>query len=48
MLLLTLGRVNRNKQVHRVLEILAADPELAGRVEYQVVGPGTRRRTAAK
>ena len=39
-LLLTLGRVNRNKQVHRVLEILANDPELAGRVEYVVVGPG--------
>ncbi|HSS81236.1 MAG TPA: GNAT family N-acetyltransferase [Gaiellaceae bacterium] len=39
-LLLTLGRVNRNKQVHRVLEILADDPELAGRVEYVIVGPG--------
>jgi glycosyltransferase involved in cell wall biosynthesis/GNAT superfamily N-acetyltransferase len=39
-LLLTLGHVNRNKQVHRVLEILADDPELADRVEYLVVGPG--------
>jgi glycosyltransferase involved in cell wall biosynthesis/ribosomal protein S18 acetylase RimI-like enzyme len=38
--LLTLGHVNRNKQVHRVLEILAADPALASRVDYQVVGPG--------
>ena len=38
--LLTLGHVNRNKQVHSVLEILAADPALASRVDYQVVGPG--------
>jgi glycosyltransferase involved in cell wall biosynthesis/ribosomal protein S18 acetylase RimI-like enzyme len=38
--LLTLGHVNRNKQIHRVLEILARDPLLAGRVEYVVVGPG--------
>jgi glycosyltransferase involved in cell wall biosynthesis/GNAT superfamily N-acetyltransferase len=38
--LLTLGHVNRNKQVHCVLEILAADPALAGCVDYQVVGPG--------
>ena len=38
--LLTLGHLNRNKQVHRVLEILAADPALARRVVYQIVGPG--------
>jgi glycosyltransferase involved in cell wall biosynthesis/RimJ/RimL family protein N-acetyltransferase len=38
--LLTLGHVNRNKQVHRVLEILARDDELARRVDYMVVGPG--------
>jgi glycosyltransferase involved in cell wall biosynthesis len=37
--LLTVGHLNPNKQVHRVVEMLAADPELAGRVHYTVVGP---------
>jgi glycosyltransferase involved in cell wall biosynthesis len=37
--LLTMGHVNPNKQVHRVISLLAADPELAARVEYRVVGP---------
>jgi len=37
--LLSIGHVNPNKQIHRVVEILAADPELAGRVHYTVVGP---------
>jgi glycosyltransferase involved in cell wall biosynthesis len=37
--LLTMGHVNPNKQVHRVIGLLAADPELAARVEYRVVGP---------
>jgi glycosyltransferase involved in cell wall biosynthesis len=37
--LLTMGHVNPNKQVHRVISLLAADPELAARVEYRVIGP---------
>jgi glycosyltransferase involved in cell wall biosynthesis len=37
--LLTMGHLNPNKQVHRVIEMLAADRELASRVEYRVVGP---------
>jgi glycosyltransferase involved in cell wall biosynthesis len=37
--LLTVGHLNPNKQVHRVVEMLAADPELAARVQYTVVGP---------
>lgn len=37
--LLTVGHLNPNKQVHRVVEMLAADPELAARVHYTVVGP---------
>jgi glycosyltransferase involved in cell wall biosynthesis len=37
--LLTVGHLNPNKQVHRVVEMLAADPELATRVHYTVVGP---------
>jgi glycosyltransferase involved in cell wall biosynthesis len=37
--LLTVGHVNPNKQVRRVVEMLAADPELAARVQYTVVGP---------
>jgi glycosyltransferase involved in cell wall biosynthesis len=37
--LLTVGHLNPNKQVHRVVEMLAADPELARRVHYTVVGP---------
>ena len=38
--LLTLGHVNRNKQIHRVLGILAGRPDLAAHVRYIVVGPG--------
>lgn len=37
--LLTMGHVNPNKQVHRVISLLAADPELAAQVEYRVIGP---------
>jgi glycosyltransferase involved in cell wall biosynthesis len=37
--LLSVGHVNPNKQIHRVVEILAADPELARRVHYTIVGP---------
>jgi glycosyltransferase involved in cell wall biosynthesis len=37
--LLSVGHVNPNKQVHRVVEMLAADPELAARVRYTIVGP---------
>jgi glycosyltransferase involved in cell wall biosynthesis len=37
--LLTVGHLNPNKQVHRVVEMLAADPELASRVTYTIVGP---------
>jgi glycosyltransferase involved in cell wall biosynthesis len=37
--LLTVGHLNPNKQVHRVAEIIAADPELAAKVHYTVVGP---------
>jgi glycosyltransferase involved in cell wall biosynthesis len=37
--LLTVGHLNPNKQVHRVVEMLAADPELAARVHYTLVGP---------
>lgn len=37
--LLTIGHVNPNKQIHRVISLLAADPELAARVEYRIVGP---------
>jgi glycosyltransferase involved in cell wall biosynthesis len=37
--LLSVGHVNPNKQTHRVVEILAADPELAARVHYTIVGP---------
>ena len=38
--LLTLGHVNRNKQIDRVLRLLDRDRELAARVRYLVVGPG--------
>jgi glycosyltransferase involved in cell wall biosynthesis len=37
--LLTIGHINPNKQVHRVIDLLAADPDLAARVEYRVIGP---------
>jgi glycosyltransferase involved in cell wall biosynthesis len=37
--LLTVGHLNPNKQVHRVVEMLAADAELAARVRYTIVGP---------
>jgi glycosyltransferase involved in cell wall biosynthesis len=39
MCLLTVGHLNPNKQVHRVVEMLAADPELAAQVTYRVAGP---------
>ena len=37
--LLTVGHVNPNKQVHKVIEMLADNPELAANVEYRVAGP---------
>ncbi|HEY3759871.1 MAG TPA: glycosyltransferase family 4 protein [Solirubrobacteraceae bacterium] len=37
--LLTVGHLNPNKQVHRVVEMLAADPELSAQVTYTIVGP---------
>jgi glycosyltransferase involved in cell wall biosynthesis len=37
--LLSIGHVNPNRQIDRVVESLAADPELAARVHYTVVGP---------
>jgi glycosyltransferase involved in cell wall biosynthesis len=37
--LLSVGHVNPNKQTHRVVEILASDPDLAARVHYTIVGP---------
>jgi glycosyltransferase involved in cell wall biosynthesis len=37
--LLTVGHLNPNKQVHRVVEMLAADPDLASQVTYTIVGP---------
>lgn len=37
--LLTVGHLNPNKQAHRVVEMLAADPELAARVTYTIAGP---------
>ncbi|MFI4989751.1 MAG: glycosyltransferase [Solirubrobacterales bacterium] len=37
--LLTVGHVNSNKQVDRVVKVLAADPQLAARFSYRVVGP---------
>jgi glycosyltransferase involved in cell wall biosynthesis len=37
--LLSIGHVNPNRQIHRVFEILAADPQLAARVHYTIVGP---------
>jgi len=37
--LLSIGHVNPNKQSHRVVELLAADPELAARVQFTIVGP---------
>jgi glycosyltransferase involved in cell wall biosynthesis/GNAT superfamily N-acetyltransferase len=38
-LVATVGYVNRNKQVHRVVEALGRDRSLAQRVQYVVVGP---------
>jgi glycosyltransferase involved in cell wall biosynthesis len=35
----TVGHVNPNKQIHRILAMIAADDELAQRVHYTVVGP---------
>jgi glycosyltransferase involved in cell wall biosynthesis len=37
--LLTMGHINPNKQVHRVIQMLVSDPELASKVEYRVAGP---------
>lgn len=37
--LLTVGHLNPNKQVHRVVAMLAADPQLAASVRYTIVGP---------
>jgi glycosyltransferase involved in cell wall biosynthesis len=37
--LLSIGHVNPNKQIHRIVEFLAADPELAAHVHYTIVGP---------
>ncbi len=37
--LLTLGYVNRNKRIDRVVDVLARNPDLAQRVRYLVVGP---------
>jgi glycosyltransferase involved in cell wall biosynthesis len=37
--LLTVGHLNPNKQVDRVVEMLAASPEMARSVHYTVVGP---------
>ncbi len=37
--LLSVGHVNPNKQTHRVVEMLVADPQLAARVHYTIVGP---------
>jgi glycosyltransferase involved in cell wall biosynthesis len=37
--LLTVGHLNPNKQVHRVVSMLAADSALAERVSYTIVGP---------
>jgi glycosyltransferase involved in cell wall biosynthesis/ribosomal protein S18 acetylase RimI-like enzyme len=38
-LFLTIGYVNRNKQIDRVVAALAADRDLAARVRYVVIGP---------
>lgn len=37
--LMTVGHVNPNKQVDRFVDMLVADPTLASRVRYTVVGP---------
>jgi glycosyltransferase involved in cell wall biosynthesis len=37
--LTTIGHVTANKQCHRVIELLAEDPELAARTRYTIVGP---------
>lgn len=37
--LLSIGHVNPNKQSHRIVEMLAADQELARRVQFTIVGP---------
>jgi len=37
--LTTIGHVNANKQSHRVVRMLAEDPELAVMVHYTIVGP---------
>jgi hypothetical protein len=37
--LTTIGHVNANKQIHRVIRMLAEDPELAALARYTIVGP---------
>lgn len=37
--LVTVGHVNPNKQIHRVVGLLAADEELAQHIHYTIVGP---------
>jgi glycosyltransferase involved in cell wall biosynthesis len=37
--LLTIGHLNPNKQVDRVVAMLGADPAVAARVQYTIVGP---------
>jgi glycosyltransferase involved in cell wall biosynthesis len=37
--LVTVGHVNPNKQIHRVVELLAADEELAKHIHYTIIGP---------
>jgi glycosyltransferase involved in cell wall biosynthesis len=39
LLLVTVGNIARNSQVHKVIELLAADKDMARRVLYVVVGP---------
>ena len=38
LMLLTVGCVNRNKQIHQVIEVLGSDPDLADQVRYVVIG----------
>lgn len=35
----TVGHVNPNKQIHRIVGLLAADEELARRIHYTIIGP---------
>jgi glycosyltransferase involved in cell wall biosynthesis len=40
LLVVTIGRVNRNKRIERTIEALGEHPELAARVQYVVIGYG--------